>query len=200
MTDPRAFWDAEAPTFDDEPDHGLHDPAVREAWRQLLRAHLPPPPSDVVDLGCGTGTLSVLLAEAGHRVRALDLSPAMVAAARAKAAAAGLDVDVTEGDASDPHYDPASCDVVLSRHVLWALPHADALARWTTLLRPAGRLVLVEGRWHTGAGLDAATCEALVREHLDDVHVVHLTDEVYWGGRISDERYLMVARRRSGRS
>ncbi len=37
----REFWDAEAAAFDDEPDHGLRDPATREAWRQLLAAHLP---------------------------------------------------------------------------------------------------------------------------------------------------------------
>jgi hypothetical protein len=41
VTDQRAYWDGEAATFDDEPDHALGDPATREAWRQLLAAHLP---------------------------------------------------------------------------------------------------------------------------------------------------------------
>ena len=36
--DPRTYWDGQAATFDDEPDHGLADPATREAWRQLLAA------------------------------------------------------------------------------------------------------------------------------------------------------------------
>ena len=35
------IWDAEAATFDDEPDHGLRDPATRAAWFELLTAHLP---------------------------------------------------------------------------------------------------------------------------------------------------------------
>lgn len=188
-------WDAQAATFDDEPDHGLGDPATREAWRQLLAAHLPAPPADIVDLGCGTGTLSVLLAEAGHRVRGSDLSPAMVERATAKAVAAGLSVDVEVGDASLPSYDEGSADVVLCRHVLWALPDpAAALARWVRLLRPGGRLVLVEGRWHTGAGLDAATTEALLGEVSSDVLTTHLVEDVYWGGPITDERYLVVAR------
>jgi hypothetical protein len=30
-------WDDQAVTFDDEPDHGLRDPAVRQAWADLLR-------------------------------------------------------------------------------------------------------------------------------------------------------------------
>lgn len=199
MTEPtneqRDYWEGTAATFDDEPDHGLRDPATREAWLQLLNAHLPMPPSDIVDLGCGTGTLSVLLAEAGHRVRGIDIAPAMVAAARAKTAAAGLDVRLAVGDAGEPPFDAGSCDVALSRHVLWALPDpAKALTRWTALLRPGGRLVLVEGRWHTGGGIAAADCEALVRDHLDDVRVRHLPDDVYWGGPIHDERYLLVAR------
>ncbi|MDO9455949.1 class I SAM-dependent methyltransferase [Nocardioides sp.] len=190
MTD----WDAEAATFDDEPDHGLADPATREAWRQLLAAHLPMPPSDVVDLGCGTGTLSVLLADAGHHVRGLDLSPAMVERARDKATDAGHDVAFTVGDAAEPPYDAASADVVLCRHVLWALPEpAAVLRRWVDLLRPGGRLVLVEGRWHTGAGLAAADLEALVVGLAADVRVLPLEDELYWGGPITDERYLLVA-------
>lgn len=190
----REFWDAEAAAFDDEPDHGLRDPATREAWRQLLAAHLPAAPADVADLGCGTGTLAVLLAETGHRVSAVDFAPAMVAAARAKAAAAGLEVAVREGDAADPPLEAGGFDVVLSRHVLWAMPSAsDALDRWRALLRPGGRVVLVEGRWHTGGGLAAADAERLARERFDDVRVVPLPDPVYWGGEITDERYLLLA-------
>ena len=199
MTDPthdqRTYWDAEAARFDDEPDHGLGDPATREAWRQLLAAHLPAAPADVVDLGCGTGTLSVLLAEAGHRVRGVDLSPEMVFRATAKAAEAGLDVPFVVGDAAAPPYEPGTADVVLCRHVLWALPDPSAaLARWTALLRPGGRLVLVEGRWHTGGGITSAACEQLLAPHTADVRVVPLPDDIYWGGPITDERYLVLAR------
>ena len=72
------LWNSEAPAFDEAPDHGLLDPAVRDAWRDLLLGVLPPAPAAVADLGCGTGTLAVLLAEHGYTVDALDFSPAMV--------------------------------------------------------------------------------------------------------------------------
>ena len=119
------------PDFDREADHGLLDPGVRQAWTELILPLVPLPGSEVADLGCGTGSLSLLLAEDGHRVRGLDLSGQMVEAARAKAAraaAAGLPVaaEFRQGDASEPPYPPASCDVVLARHVLWALPDPDA--------------------------------------------------------------------------
>ena len=76
------MWDAEAPGFDDEPDHGLRDPLVRDAWRSLMRSVLPPIPARVADLGCGTGTLSLLLAEDGYAVDGVDFSPEMVRRAR----------------------------------------------------------------------------------------------------------------------
>lgn len=188
----RALWDAEAATFDDEPDHGLRDPATRQAWRELLLAHLPPAPARVADLGCGTGTLSVLLAEEGYSVSGVDLSPEMVA--RAEVKGAGHDTTFAVGDAGDPDLPAGSFDVVLSRHVLWALPEpATGLARWLDLLAPGGRLVLVEGRWFTGGGLAAADTEAMVRASGRGAVVRHLPEPVYWGKEIDDERYLLVS-------
>ena len=185
------LWDDSAPTFDDEPDHGLRDPAVREAWTDLLLPLLPPAPADVLDVGCGTGSLGLLLADAGHRVRGVDSSEGMLAVARAKTA--GVAVGLVRGDAADPPFRPASADVVLCRHVLWALDDpAAAVGRWVRLLRPGGRLVLVEGRWSTGGGLTAAECRDLVLRHRSIADVRPLGGEpLLWGGPVDDERYLL---------
>src|SRR5665811_2146258 len=115
------FWDDQAAEFDEAPDHGLQDPAVRDAWAALLLPLLPPAPARVADLGCGTGTLTLLMAQAGHLVAGLDFAPSMVALAREKLAAAGLAADVVVGDASSPPWQPRTFDVVLTRHVLWAM-------------------------------------------------------------------------------
>jgi ubiquinone/menaquinone biosynthesis C-methylase UbiE len=189
-------WDDLAATFDEAADHGLRDPVVREAWRRLLLPELPPAPALVADLGCGTGSLSCLLAEEGHQVRGIDLAPRMVEAARAKAVRAGVDISFQVGDAAAPPWPDASVDVVLARHVLWALGDPDAaVARWARLLRPGGRLVLVEGRWHTGAGLTAEQARTIVERHRRKARVRQLPDPDLWGGAISDERYLLVSER-----
>ncbi len=187
-------WDAEAATFDDEPDHGLRDEDIRAAWRELLLSHLPSPPARVADLGCGTGSLSVLLADEGYAVDGVDFSAAMVELAVSKAdGRAGTSFVV--GDAADPPLDRAAYDVVLCRHVLWALPDPGAaLDRWVDLLRPAGRLLLVEGSWHTGAGLLPDRTVDLVRAAGREAELLPLDDPALWGGEISDVRYLAVSR------
>jgi SAM-dependent methyltransferase len=303
-------WDEAAATFDNEPDHGLRDPAVKAAWSAVLLPRLPSQRCRIADLGCGTGSVSALFAEAGHEVHGVDQSPRMLEIARAKcggdtrpdarggelranasggeprvdagggelrvdgrgeelqANAPGRDpwavvrggepsadgagqpnadacggespadtrgrdpqsnargrdpraeagggesrVGVRDGelrsdarygdplpgravfflgDAADPPLEPHQYDVVFARHVLWTLPE-EAVGRWVELLRPGGRLVLVEGRWSTGAGLTAEECRGLVLRHRRQAVVTPLPDPALWGGPIDDERYLLVS-------
>ena len=188
------LWDSEAASFDEAADHGLRDPSVRRVWRELLTSVLPPSPARVADLGSGTGTLSLLLADEGHHVDGVDVSPEMVRIAREKAGDRA-DVHFALGDAADVALTPGAYDVVLSRHVLWAMPDpAAALTRWVELLAPGGRLVLVEGNWSTGAGLTAAETVALVEATGRPAELRMLPEAAYWGREITDERYLVVSR------
>ncbi|GIH95150.1 class I SAM-dependent methyltransferase [Planobispora siamensis] len=206
------YWDAAAGRFDEEADHGLRDVRVRAAWGRRLREWLPPAPSRVLDLGCGTGSLMLLLAEQGHRPVGVDLSPRMIAHARAKLAGAGIGTggEAIVGDAGDPPVGPRRFDVVLARHLLWTLPDPRAaLRRWTDLLRPGGRLVLVEGRWNMPAdgagyvagaeampwmgGVGAAVLTGALRELVTELRVEPLTDPMLWGREIDDERYAVIA-------
>jgi SAM-dependent methyltransferase len=183
------LWDREAKTFDEAADHGLADPDCREAWRSLLLEHLPEAPATVADLGCGTGTLALLLAEEGYAVTGVDFSPEMVRLAREKA---GHVATFHEADAAAPPLDAAAYDVVLSRHVLWTMPSpAAALDRWIALLRPGGRLLLVEGSWSTGAGLIAEDTVALVGATGYRAQLRRMPDPVFWGREITDDRYLV---------
>lgn len=205
------YWDAAAPSFDDEPDHGLRAAATHAAWSRRLAEWLPGTPSDVLDIGCGTGSLSALAAAAGHRVTGVDLAPRMVEAARAKFAAAGLAGEFLVGDAAEPP--PGPFDVVLARHVVWTLPDpVAALAAWVARVRTGGRLVLVEGRWGEAdrepepyvpgaevlpwqGGVRSAELGAVLNGVSAEHRVEDLTgDDDLWGSPVHDERYVIVAR------
>jgi SAM-dependent methyltransferase len=197
MTSDAAYWDSQAATFDDGADHGLRDSRVAEAWRRLLLDHLPSAPAAVADLGCGTGSLSVLLAAEGYAVTGLDFAPKMIRAARAKARKAGVAARFVLSDATMPALPPASFDVVLARHVLWAMPDmVRTLGEWLRLLVPNGALVLIEGRWSAArSGLTAAEAGRAVLRHRSDATIIGLDDPALWGGPVSDERYLLISRR-----
>ncbi|WP_035850684.1 class I SAM-dependent methyltransferase [Kitasatospora azatica] len=209
-----AYWNAAAPAFDQEPDHGLRAAATRAAWAARLAGWLPAAPSEVLDLGCGTGSLTLLAAEAGHRVTGVDCAEAMVEQARAKLAAAGHgDAVLLVGDAARPPVAAAAFDVVLVRHLLWTLPDPHAALRaWTERLRPGGRLVLVEGRWRQPAepvayvpgadklpwsgGVGAEALAEAVGELGLTARVEQLaTEPELWGHPVDDERYALVAER-----
>jgi len=71
----------------------------------------------------------------------------------------------------------------------------DALEAWLRLLLPGGLLLLVEGRWSTGAGLTAQEAGRAVLRHRSDATITVLDDPALWGAPVTDERYLLISRR-----
>lgn len=167
MTDIRAemrtFWDDDAATYDGSPGHAAHTVAERAAWTATLAQLLPDAPARVLDMGAGTGFLSLPAAALGHAVTAVDIAPAMLEALTDKAAAQGVSVPAIVGDASSPPDGPF--DVVIERHVVWTLPDPAAALRAWRAVAPSGRLILVESMWggaaDQGEALRARTRKAL---------------------------------------
>lgn len=144
----RQHWDARAADFDDDPEHGLHSDEQRRAWLHLLERLSGHSSKRVLDVGCGTGVLTILLAQLGHDVTGVDLAPRMLARARQKAECAGVAVSLRLEDAvklSDPD---ASYDLVVARHVMWTLPDPQGVIReLQRVLREHGRLAIIESLW-----------------------------------------------------
>ena len=191
----RQFWDSQADTFDDEPDHGLRTPIVYQAWSDLLQQWLPAKPVSILDIGCGTGSLSVLMAAMNHQVMGIDLSEAMIAQAQAKAKTAGHAISFKVMDAFNPQLAEKQFEVIVCRHLLWAMPSIPtALQRWAQLLVPGGRMLLVEGFWQTGGGLHSEQVVRALPATFTTIKVENLSDNAaLWGTQVHDERYLVVA-------
>lgn len=121
---------------------------------ELLRSRGVGPGASVLDAGCGTGSLALLLAEAGYRVTAFDLSPAMIARAKTKSGADA--VDWRTGDLTSFDFG-ATFDAAVS--VADVLNHLESLDEWESAfqrlrahLRPGGVLVA-----------DVMTCRGLTQ-------------------------------------
>jgi len=147
-----AHWDRRAANFDEDFGHSIKTPVERAAWDRIFDLVLAGGSGlDVLDAGCGTGFLSLELASRGHRVTGVDFAPAMLVEARRKAAEQSAAVRFEEADAEQLPFSPGSFDLVVSRHVLWTLPHPEAAVdEWIRVLRPGGRLVVVDGQFDPG--------------------------------------------------
>jgi ubiquinone/menaquinone biosynthesis C-methylase UbiE len=148
-----AHWGRRAPGFDAGFGHSISTPAERAAWNRIFDLVLAGPgPLDVLDAGCGTGFLSFELALRGHRVTGIDFAPEMLAEAQHKASEQTVTVRFEQADAEHLPFSAGSFDLAISRHVLWTLPHPEeAIDEWIRVLRPGGRIVVVDGQFDPGS-------------------------------------------------
>ena len=107
----------------------------------------------MLDLGCGPGAASAALLGAlpEAEVTGVDLHAPFVAAARARAAAAGTGARFrgVVGDMLTPPAAPESVDLIWSEGAAYAVGLDAALRAWRPLLRAGGRLALSEIVWTT---------------------------------------------------
>lgn len=191
----RTYWNNLASSFDNEPDHGLRDPIVLQSWRDFLSTSLPYNNAAILDIGCGTGSLSVVLAGLGHKVTGIDLSPEMVSIAESKASKLGFEIEFHVEDAASLRLRHHQFEAIVCRHLLWTLPEPkQVLQRWAEFLKPNGRLILIEGYWGSGGGLHANEIIEMLPACLTRYSHQNLAQNPnYWGKQVNDERYAIIA-------
>jgi ubiquinone/menaquinone biosynthesis C-methylase UbiE len=139
-------WDRSSKTYDSRPGHGIQSEREKEAWKSLLNKALGVETLDILDVGCGTGVISLVLSEMGHNVIGVDLSEEMLKRAKEKAHNQKLRAEFQIDDAENLSFENESFDAVINRHLLWTLLNPErAVTEWKRVLKPGGKLIIIDG-------------------------------------------------------
>jgi 2-polyprenyl-6-hydroxyphenyl methylase/3-demethylubiquinone-9 3-methyltransferase len=130
------FWD---PHGDFRPLHLLNPVRL-----QFIAARATLAGARVLDVGCGGGLLTEVLARAGAEVTGIDMAPGMIEVARLHAAESALHIDYRMAAAEDvAHATPEAFDIVTCMEMLEHVPDPAAMtATLARLLRPGGALFI----------------------------------------------------------
>ena len=128
--------------------HVTSSPGFGKVLESLVETAGPQPGDACVDLGAGTGFVTLALAPRVASVLAVDIAPAMIEILRARSAEAGLaNVSTLTADLESLQLPLASADLIVSNYVLHHLPDSGKRAlvqRAAGWLRPGGRLVIAD--------------------------------------------------------
>ncbi len=141
----RRYWNTRAEGYSMKTAYDLQH--AETVWLERLRPFLPDSGRlEILDIGCGPGFFSILLARLGHAVVAFDYTEGMLERASQNAAEAGVAITLRQGDAQALPFPDATFDLIISRNLTWNLEHPEtAYAEWLRALRPGGRLVNFDG-------------------------------------------------------
>lgn len=137
-----SYWEKRSGDFLEHKRAELHSP-MAERWLYEIKKQLPQDRNlRILDVGCGAGFFSVLLAKEGYQVTGVDLTPDMVENARTLAAEEKTDCEFLVMDAENLRFADESFDVVISRNLTWTLPDVKSAYReWVRVLKKGGMLL-----------------------------------------------------------
>jgi ubiquinone/menaquinone biosynthesis C-methylase UbiE len=151
----RLVWNRRADRWDPDGSAGLTQ-VVEEVLRECRASA--PPGAVAVDLGAGSGQITIPLAKRCSRVLAIDVSERLLEHLSTKAAdAAVTNIECLKHPMESLELSPASVDLVVSNYALHHLRDIDKerlLSRCHTWLRPGGRLVIGDMMFGRGADPD----------------------------------------------
>lgn len=153
-----------APSYDD---YVLGVEGYSETIERIIELAEPEKSDTVLDLGTGTGALSLRLAPKVRRVIARDISEQMLKVAREKAQKKNVkNIDFDFGSFSEPNCGE-KVDIIVSNlafHHLTDEEKRNAISVWYGLLKPGGRVILGDHMWFFDHRKDPERKERIIRE------------------------------------
>lgn len=152
----RNYWSKRAATYSLDIREEELGGALHHIWLEtidtIISSHFCEKPRgsiSVLDIGTGPGFFSVILAEAGYKVTAIDFSPSMLDEAKMNAGVLVNKITFHEMNAEELRFNDASFDVIITRNLTWNLPHPDtAYTEWHRVLKPRGLLLNFDANWY----------------------------------------------------
>ena len=163
----KAYWSTRSNGFLDQRRDELHDP-IAERWiREIVEVFPTEKDLNILDVGCGTGYFTILLAKLGYHVTGIDFTPDMIKNGKVLAQEEHAACELQVMDAEQLEFANESFDIVISRNLTWTLPHPEkAYKEWLRVLRKGGILLNFDADY----GLEDSTDKSMLPEN----HAHHL--------------------------
>lgn len=157
------YWEKRSESFLEQRRSELANP-IAKRWMKEIEKQIPAGRRlKILDVGCGAGFFSILLAKEGHEVFGIDLTPEMIENAIQLAEEENADCCFQVMDAENPMFADETFDVVISRNLTWTLPNAEhAYGEWMRVLKTGGVLLNFDANYGKD---DASDAKDLPEQH-----------------------------------
>lgn len=157
------YWEKRSESFLEQRRSELANP-IAKRWMKEIEKQIPAGRRlKILDVGCGAGFFSILLAKEGHEVFGIDLTPEMIENAIQLAEEENANCCFQVMDAENPMFADETFDVVISRNLTWTLPNAEhAYGEWMRVLKTGGVLLNFDANYGKE---DVADTKGLPEEH-----------------------------------
>lgn len=160
------YWGKRSESFVEQRKAELHSPMAAR-WMREISAWIPKDKKlKILDVGCGTGFFTILLAKEGHEVIGVDLTPEMIEQSIKLAKEEQANCHFRVMDAEKLEFEDEAFDLVITRNLTWTLPDVEqAYGEWKRVLKKGGILLNFDANY--GASNFADT------SHLPENHAHH---------------------------
>lgn len=103
----------------------------------------------VLDMGCGPGEFSIILAGEGHNVTGIDITEAMLDEARVNANKYNVDLELKCMDVRNLDFEDNTFDLIISRNVTWNLKDPESTFKeCKRVLKDNGKIIYFDANWY----------------------------------------------------